>query len=98
MTPLQQKALASVPLPETFVADIYDCAPKMTRDKAIEELQRLCVSHERLRAELLGAEALLTESGNPVCKCGKPSVFNGLTDKYLGVCDECKFHDQESSK
>jgi hypothetical protein len=27
-----------------------------------------------------------------VCKCGKPSVFNGLTDKYLGVCDECKFH------
>ena len=32
-----------------------------------------------------------------VCKCGKPSVFNGLTVKYLGVCDECKFHGQRES-
>lgn len=92
MTPIQQKALASVALPESFVSDIHNCAPLMTRDELVVQLQRVCVSHERLRAELLGAQTMIADIGNPVCKCGKPSVFNGLTDKYLSVCDECKFY------
>jgi hypothetical protein len=61
MTELQRKALASKPLLDVFVEDIYECAPRMTRQKAIEELRRVCASHERLRRELAGAEMLLNE-------------------------------------
>ena len=89
MTQLQQKALASVALPESFVSDIYDCAFVMTREKAIEELKRLCVSHERLRAELLGAQAMVADIGTPVCECGKPSVFNVVTNRFCGCCNDC---------
>lgn len=89
MTPPQRKALASISLPEGIVSDIYDHARLMTRDKAIEELQRLCVSHERLRAELLGAEALIQETGRPICDCGKPSNFNEVIRKFIGCCEDC---------
>ena len=89
MTPIQQKALASIALPESFVADIYDCAFVMTREKAIEELKRLCVSHERLRAELIGAQAVVADIGNPVCECGKLAVFNFVTNRFCGSCSDC---------
>lgn len=89
MTPIQQKALASVALPESFVSDIHNCAQSMTREKAVEELQRVCVSHERLRAELLGAQTVIADIGNPVCECGKLAVFNFVTNRFCGCCNDC---------
>jgi hypothetical protein len=61
MTALERKALASVALSKKTVSDIFDSASMMTREKAIEVLERLCVSHERLRAELIGAETMIDE-------------------------------------
>jgi len=61
MTPLQREALGSLALPEKQIEDIFSCSAMMTREKAIEQLKRLCVSHERLRELLRGAEILLME-------------------------------------
>lgn len=62
MTPLQRKALAGVALSEPTVESFYDGSRSGTAEQC---LKALCVSHERLRAELRGAEALLTEREPP---------------------------------
>jgi hypothetical protein len=58
MTDLQRKALASLPLPADEVETIHRYAGQLN-----DRLRRLCVSHERLRAEVLGATVLLAEAG-----------------------------------
>ena len=58
MTPLQRAALASLPLTEATVESFYDGTRSGTAEQC---LRALCVSHERLRAELQGAEALLAD-------------------------------------
>lgn len=51
MTPLTRAALARLPLPASAVEDIYR--------NPNASIRSLCESHERLRAELQGAEAML---------------------------------------
>jgi hypothetical protein len=62
MNTITRKALASVALTEHMVCDIFDSSTMMSREKLIEQLQRLCTSHERLRIELNGAEILIEEN------------------------------------
>ena len=57
MTKLQELALATLPLPVEFVEEIYSGGNLVSGIR----LQHLCESHERLRAELEGAEMLLAE-------------------------------------
>ncbi len=59
MTNLTRDALACVPLPEETVRGFYD----RSRSCEISErnLKALCASHERLRAELQGAEILIAD-------------------------------------
>lgn len=59
MTLLQRNALASVPLTEATVQSFYDGSRSGTAEQC---LRALCESHERLRAELQGAELLLAEN------------------------------------
>ena len=57
MTPLTRAALATVPLKPDVVQHLHDCAHSI----ATSSVKALCVSHERLRMELEGAEKLLAE-------------------------------------
>ncbi len=58
MTRLTRNALARLPLTKEAVESFYDG----TRSGTAEEcLHALCESHERLRAELQGAEAVWTD-------------------------------------
>ena len=53
MTPLQRNALACKPMTEAEVESIYaDCS---------NAGKRMCESHERLRVELQGAEAIIAD-------------------------------------
>ena len=66
MTRLQRNALACLPLPAEEVEAMYeeawtDVAPLFIPVARI--CRALCVSHERLRVELIGCEVLLTEAG-----------------------------------
>ena len=56
MTTLQRRALARLPLPEAAVEAMYDRA-----EPTDLRLRDLAESHERLRAELAGAEVLLAD-------------------------------------
>jgi hypothetical protein len=58
MTDLQRQALATVPLSAATVESFYDGSHSGTEKQC---LRALCKSHERLRAELEGAELLLKE-------------------------------------
>ena len=66
MTRLQRNALTSPPLPADEVEAMFkdawtDVAPQFIPVARI--CRALCVSHERLRVELVGCEVLLTEAG-----------------------------------
>lgn len=62
MTELHRKALARLALSEQAVQSLYDGTYS---DAAGRRLRDLCESHERLRAELKGAELLLAENERP---------------------------------
>lgn len=57
MTKLEQAALTTTPLPAAIVEDIYTGAQL----GMVAQIRGLCESHERLRAELLGAEKIIAE-------------------------------------
>lgn len=66
MTKLQRKALTTYPLSKETVESFYDGSHSGTEKQC---LRALCESHERLRAEVEGAEILLSEDA---CnQCGK---------------------------
>lgn len=67
MNHLQQRALATVPLSQETVEDFYTGQRSGTADQC---LKALCISHERLRAELQGAMALLEEDAGKSALCG----------------------------
>ena len=58
MNQLQRRALARVALSKETVQSFYDGTRSGTAEQC---LAALCESHERLRAELEGAEALLAD-------------------------------------
>ncbi len=61
MTPLEQRALAIVPLPKEDVDDMYEMSTKASKSLLLKWCQQLCESHERLRLEQQGATVLLEE-------------------------------------
>jgi hypothetical protein len=58
---LSKKSLSVLPMPLDHVEGIYDACRDMTREKLIECVKRIALSHERLRAELAGATVLMDE-------------------------------------
>ncbi len=64
MPDLQQRALAITPLSVRVVQNIYSGA----YSSAPQCLIALCESHERLRAELQGAEILLNENAKRIAE------------------------------
>jgi hypothetical protein len=65
VTYLHRRALARLPLPEIEVERLYavytPTSPQGERLQVFRTIRDLCESHERLRAELAGAEAMLNE-------------------------------------
>ena len=59
MDSIERKALATNALSAKVIRDAYSAAPDMTREKLIEVVRWIAVSHERLRAELQGCETLM---------------------------------------
>lgn len=78
MTALQQNALGRFPLSEKAIENIYELC------RGTEHLKTICESHERLRAELAGAEALLAE---PLTQAA-PDLLAAceLSVRWLGNC------------
>jgi hypothetical protein len=63
MTTLERRALARVPLTKAEVEAIYADYPPLAGLKFVRVIRLLCESHERLRAELAGAEELIFGGG-----------------------------------
>jgi hypothetical protein len=61
---IAKSCLATSIMPVKLVSDAHSAAPDMTREKLIEVVQWIALSHEQLRAELEGAEAMI---GCPHC-------------------------------
>lgn len=59
MTRLQERALACLPVPEVDVETMYADAAGIEHPVIRRDVRRLLESHERLRAELAGAVAML---------------------------------------
>lgn len=57
MTTLQKNALGTTPIPESLVA-----AAMATFGSKYKGIADLCLSHERLRAEVMGAEIMLADA------------------------------------
>jgi len=90
VTPLQKNALARVPMAEEAVERIYQ------NDRGIhtEVLKALCESHERLRAELQGAEVLLADAEKEVAR-----LKAGLTDIAThSVCCDARHEAEKTLK
>lgn len=58
MTPFERAALAIRPMPPDQITDIYACACHMTRDRLIEVVRQVCLSHARLQADFDGLETM----------------------------------------
>lgn len=63
---IERAALPTLTLDRYTVGAIFDCATLMTHEKAIEELRRICLSHERMRLEYEGLQTLYQECDNSV--------------------------------
>jgi hypothetical protein len=63
---LSKKSLGVLPMPLEYVEGMFDAARGMTREKAVECVRRLALSHERLRAELTGATSIMNERGSAI--------------------------------
>lgn len=86
MNQLQRKALASLPLSKETVESFYDGSRSGTAEEC---LKALCVSHEGLRAEVKGAEALLFEEP------GKAALRSLLTAYKEAVAVLLSLNDHE---
>ncbi len=89
MTDLQRKALASLPLSAEEVQDHFDEAYTHVHPQfvpAARLVRALCVSHERLRAEVQGAEVLPAEAGYLGRRwCGEPNSVRGDSFGLVGA-------------
>lgn len=71
MTELEKAALGTVALSKETVQSFYDGSHSGTAEQC---LKALCRSHERLRAEIEGAEILLKEQQEEAAKIGQQSI------------------------
>jgi len=78
MTPLKRRALARLPMTEAEVSRLWAayCGGEAESSRRIE---MLCESHERLRAELAGATAMLESA--------ERKAAHGCTDATCTECD-----------
>lgn len=72
MNSIEHKSLAHPILSQKVVQDAYSAAKDMNREKLIEVVQWIALSHERLRAELEGAEAMLSKQNEWTDERGMP--------------------------
>ena len=64
--PLNIACLSLLPLPYETVQRAYDAATILVEQPSKHAVERLCLSHERLRSELAGAERLLDEGAKTI--------------------------------
>lgn len=62
---LRTECLKHVPLTAATVESIWSELRKYSEGELLERLRALCLSHERLRAELEGCEATLAKVETP---------------------------------
>lgn len=58
---IKREAYAHAPFPQDQVESMLSSAKLMSREKLEECFKRVCISHERLRLEVEGAEILLAD-------------------------------------
>lgn len=80
---LKIECLEHCPLTEGQVEHLFPIYPGSTRPSLLAMVRLLCLSHERLRAELSGAEILLKESES-IQKCPE---CNGTGRMLVAVAD-----------
>lgn len=89
MTMLQRQALASLPQTAKEVEEQFNEAHTHVAPLFVptaRAFRALCISHERLRAELLGATVLLTEAGYLGRRwAGEPNSARGESFGLQGV-------------
>lgn len=79
MTDLTRRALATVPLSCETVEDFFDGSASGSTKEC---LRALCISHERLRSELQGAEILIAEDSERIKRLeGFKEILRTLLDK-----------------
>jgi hypothetical protein len=78
MTQLERNALATVPLSRETVESFYDGSRSGTAEQC---LRAPCASHERLRAEIDGMDALLKDDNAEVLR------LRDRLDKVLALTD-----------
>ncbi len=63
MKPIRRAALAMVPLSETYITEMYEVRDikEFPQGSAITAMRSVCESHERLRAEVEGAEVVIND-------------------------------------
>ncbi len=67
MTPLEHKALATLPMSKEAVEFFYAVLCKSETETAVR-VRKLCISHERLRSELEGMDVLLKDDNAEILK------------------------------
>ncbi len=80
MTPLERKALATLPMSKEAVEFFYDVLCKSETETAVR-VRKLCISHERLRAEVEGAEVLRGDAEREI------AALKARLDKALALTD-----------
>jgi len=81
---LKTQCLPQVPLTEVQVEDVFATRDQLDRDTLLGVVRRLCLSHERLRLELAGAEILLE----------KPARKMDIAEarQIVSACIDTKYH------
>jgi hypothetical protein len=87
MTALQRKALARTPMPAEQVERIYAAHLPAVSQGLCRLICDLCESHERLRAELQGAEVLLEDAERIQTERDKLQRFKDYVHQRLDLAD-----------
>ena len=79
---LRVRCLATTPIEEREVEKLYESSSvtTMEREELVFRIRRLCLSHERLRAELQGAEKIIQTMDR--------KQQHGCTDASCKECDQ----------
>ena len=82
MSEFQRHALGARIIEPDAVEVIHDAAMDMTRNHLIDVVKRLAMSHERIRAELSGAEIVIVDTGVVVNRM-ESALMKIATDRDL---------------
>ena len=82
---LKKECLPRVPLTELQVEDVFATRDLLDRETLLGVVWRLCLSHERLRAELAGAEILLNSEAIPLLVGSRVRIKFGVDRGHYGT-------------